>query len=105
MILVGLTHKSGAEIYKNSKIEEMMIKNSGAGFDAYKSITIEIEYTDEDATTSQKIYNRIDSGTYKKRWIICTITAIFVIFVAIGATLLFFVFYYLYNRSFHISIM
>ena len=86
IILVFLTHQSGSEIYKNSKIEEMYIKNKNIGFDTYQNISIQSQYDDQGASIAQKIYNRIDSATFKKRWIVCTLTSILIILVAIGAT-------------------
>lgn len=86
ILLVFLTHQSGSEIYKNSKIEEMYIKNKNIGFDTYQNISISNEYDDQNASIAQKIYNRIDSTTFKKRWIVCFSTSILIILIAIGAT-------------------
>jgi len=92
VILVGFTHWSGFEIYKNSVIKKIRVMYRNNKDDRYKlerdtKVTLENDGRDDNAPAYTQMANRISANaTYTPTWIISIITAIFIVVIAIGAT-------------------
>ena len=92
IILVGFTHWTGFEIYKNSVIKKIRVMYSNNKDPEYRlqrntKVTLEDNDLDDDAPAYTQMANRIHTNaTYTPSWMISIVTAAFVILIAIGAT-------------------
>lgn len=92
IILVGFTHWTGFEIYKNSVIKKIRVMYSNNKESEYKlqrntKVTLEDNEVDDNAPAYSQMANRIHTNaTYTPTWAISIITAIFIVVIAIGAT-------------------
>jgi len=92
IILVGFTHWTGFEVYKNSVIKKIRVMYANNKEPEHKlqrdtKITLETNELDDDKPAYNQMANRIHTNaTYTTSWIISIITAIFIIVIAIGAT-------------------
>ncbi|MDD3009149.1 MAG: zinc ribbon domain-containing protein [Arcobacter sp.] len=93
IILVGFTHWTGYEIYKNSLIKKIRVyfgndrRDDKRNLERDATITLETNEIDDKERNYSQILNRINTNaTVTPTWIISIITGIFIIVIAIGAT-------------------
>lgn len=93
VILVGFTHRTGSEIYKNTLINKIRVyfvndrRNEKPNLERDDKITLESNNLDDDAPSYLKVLNRVNTNaTVTPSWLISIITAIFIIIIAVGAT-------------------
>lgn len=93
IILVGFTHWTGYEIYKNSLIKKIRVyfgndrRDDKKNLERDANITLETNEIDDKERNYSQILNRINTNaTVTPTWIISIITAIFIVVIAIGAT-------------------
>lgn len=93
IILVGFTHWTGHEIYKNSIVKKIRIYYSNDRRDDKKNlepdskVRLESNHIDDNEKNYSQIINRVvTNATVTPTWIVSIVTAIFVVVIAIGAT-------------------
>ena len=92
IILVGFTHWTGHEVYKNTLIKKIRVwykndRNDKKPNLEGKSISIDNNSEDDNEPNYIKVLNRVNvNATVTSGWIISIITAILVVSIAIGAT-------------------
>lgn len=93
IILVGFTHWTGHEVYKNSVLKKIRTYYSNDRRDNKKNlepdsrIKLESNNLDDEDRNYSQLLNRVSTNaTVTQTWIISIVTAIFVIVIAIGAT-------------------
>lgn len=93
IILVGFTHWTGYEIYKNTLIKKIRVyfsndrRDDKPNLERNASITLETNELDNTDKNYLQILNRVDANaTVTASWIVTIITAIFIVVIAIGAT-------------------
>ncbi|QOG11940.1 zinc ribbon domain-containing protein [Arcobacter sp. FWKO B] len=93
IILVGFTHWTGHEIYKNSLIKKIRVwyindrRDDKPNLERDDRITLETNNLDDNAPNYIKVLNRVNTNaTVTPSWMISIITAIFVVVIAVGAT-------------------
>ena len=93
IILVGFTHWTGHEIYKNSLIKKIRIyfnndrRDEKPNLERDSKVTLETNELDKDERNYLQILNRVNTNaTVTPTWLISIITAILIIVIATGAT-------------------
>lgn len=93
IILVGFTHWTGYEIYKNTLIKKIRVyfsndrRDDKPNLERNASITLETNELDNTDKNYLQILNRVDANaTVTTSWLVTVITAIFIVVIAIGAT-------------------
>jgi len=92
-ILVGFTHWTGHEIYKNSLIKKIRVwfnnnrKDDKPNLERNYKVVLEQNNLDDNEPNYIQLLNRVNTNaTVTPNWMISIITAIFIIVIAIGAT-------------------
>jgi len=93
IILVGFTHWTGHELYKNSMVKKIRVwfannhNDDKPNLERNDKVTLEHNEEDDNDPNYIKLLNRIDTNaTVSPTWWVTIITAIFVVIIAIGAT-------------------
>jgi hypothetical protein len=93
IILVGFTHWTGYEIYKNSLIKKIRVwfnnnrKDDKPSLERNYRVILEENHLDNDEPNYTQLLNRINTNaTVTPTWVTSVITAIFIIVIAFGAT-------------------
>ena len=93
VILVGFTHRTGYEIYKNTLIGKIRVyfandrRDEKPNLERDDKITLESNNLDDAEPSYLKVLNRINTNaTVTPSWLISIITAIFIVVIAVGAT-------------------
>jgi len=92
-VLVGFTHWTGHEIYKNSLIKKVRVwfnnnrKDDKPNLERNYKVVLEQNNLDDNEPNYIQLLNRVNTNaTVTPNWIISIITAIFIVVIAIGAT-------------------
>lgn len=93
IILVGFTHWTGHEVYKNSLIKKIRVwyindrRDNKPNLERNDKVTLETNQIDDDEPNYIKVLNRVNTNaTVTPSWLVSIITAIFIVVIAIGAT-------------------
>lgn len=93
IILVGFTHWTGYEIYKNTLIKKIRVyfgndrRDDKPNLERNASVTLESNELDNTDKNYLQILNRVNTNaTVTPSWLVTVISAIFIVIIAVGAT-------------------
>jgi hypothetical protein len=93
IILVGFTHWTGHELYKNAMVKKIRVwfannrNDDKPNLERNDKVTLESNEVDDNDPNYIKLLNRVDTNaTVSPTWWVTIITAVFVVVIAIGAT-------------------